>query len=156
MVITMILRGGKEKREKIHNRLLLGLSAVDIINSSALGVSTAAFPRAVGHLIYGAYGNQTSCTAQGFFLGLGIGASLYNAALCIHYLCVIKYNISDDVLRKYEKYMHGIPLGFASFVAIFAVSTGIIHPTVKANCWVSKVQPCIDHVFLIFTLLYWL
>ena len=137
MVITMILRGGKEKRGKVHNRLLLGLSTTDIINSSALLVSTAPFPRSVGHLIYGAYGCQISCSIQGFFLGVGISTGLYNAVLCVHYLWVIKYNVSHDVLKKYEKYLHGTAIIPTLFLATFAVSTNIIHPTVKANCWVS-------------------
>ena len=44
VIIFMILRKRKEKLERIHNRLLLGMSTVDVFNSAALGLTNLPIP----------------------------------------------------------------------------------------------------------------
>ena len=76
-IIMMIVRGGKEKLGRLHNRLFLGMSSIDILNSVALGASTAPFPRELNDIFYGAIGNKATCTLQGFFAALGGGEHIF-------------------------------------------------------------------------------
>ena len=75
MIVMMILRGGKAKLERMHNRLFLPMSSIDILNSIALGASTAPFPRELKDVFYGAVGNKATCVVQGFFTAFGSGES---------------------------------------------------------------------------------
>ena len=114
----MICRGGKERLKKIHNRLLMGMSFMDILNSVALGLFSTPFPKELSGIIYGASGTKATCTAQGFFITLGFSVPLYNCCLCLYYLAVIKYDKKEDELQKYEKYMHAIPIFIALSLAV--------------------------------------
>lgn len=137
LIICIIWKGGKEKRSRVHNRLLIGMSVFYIINSAALVISTAAFPRSVSTIIYGAIGNQFTCSMQGFLLSLGVAGPLYGSMLCINYLLVIKYNISDDVVKSYEKYLHAVALIPTISFSLFGVFSDIFHPSLKMICWAA-------------------
>eukprot|EP00546_Thalassionema_frauenfeldii_P014837 CAMPEP_0178908638 /NCGR_PEP_ID=MMETSP0786-20121207/8034_1 /TAXON_ID=186022 /ORGANISM="Thalassionema frauenfeldii, Strain CCMP 1798" /LENGTH=483 /DNA_ID=CAMNT_0020580563 /DNA_START=1 /DNA_END=1452 /DNA_ORIENTATION=+ len=113
------------------------MSVFTIVNSAALVASTAAFPRSVSTTIYGAIGNQFTCSMQGFLLSLGVAGPLYGGMLCINYLLVIKYNISDDVLKSYEKYLHAVALIPTISFALFGVFSDIFHPSLKMICWAA-------------------
>ena len=62
-------------------RVLVGMSIVDILASSAWFLSTWAVPE--GSFAYAA-GNEASCNFQGFLLQLAIRAPLYNCSLALH------------------------------------------------------------------------
>ena len=69
VIIRTILLGGKDKLSKLHNRLLFAMSVFDIINSLALGSSTAPFPSdedPTNEITQGGYGNKTTCSIYGF------------------------------------------------------------------------------------------
>ena len=59
---------------------------------------------------------------------------MYNASLCVYFLAVIKYNIQDDTLIKYERYMHGFAILPPLFGSIFAASFNLFHPRSKGVC----------------------
>lgn len=125
----MILRGGKEnKLSKIHNRIVMGMSIMDLLNDFALGAATLPAPREYSHLMLGASGNWLSCTIQGFLIVLGFSVPTYNAVLNSYYLAVIKYDISDDVLEKYEIFAHGYAVFPFIFLAVLGASFGLFGP----------------------------
>ena len=67
-------------------------------------------------------GNEATCTAQGFFLELGvIGSISYNFVLCVYYLLVIKYGKREDELKRVQKYLHLFPIVIALAFAFSAV-----------------------------------
>ena len=76
LIITMILKGGKERLGRTHNRLLLGMSFIDVFNSVALSLST--IPAPANTSISTAFGNTYTCITQGFFIALGLAVPLYN------------------------------------------------------------------------------
>ena len=137
LVIFMICRGGKERIKKIHNRLLMGMSFMDILNSVALGLFSTPFPKQLSSIIYGASGSTATCTAQGFFITLGFSVPMYNCFLCLYYLAVIKYNVKDDILEKYEIYAHAISILLPLAGSTVGAAFGVFRPTIKAYCWVA-------------------
>jgi len=138
-IIMMIMRGGKDSLSKIHNRMLVGMSSMDLLNNIALGISVLAVPREVDEFIYGAKGNLRTCTAQGFFVIAGISVPCYNSMLNLYYLAVIRYNTPDHVLEKYEPYGHGYALLAPLFFAIIGASFNVYGPTTNATyCSISN------------------
>lgn len=61
----------KAKRHSVYNRLLLGMSIVDVSTSIAYMFTTIPIPAGTDEVLW-AYGNTHTCTAQGFFIQLGI------------------------------------------------------------------------------------
>ena len=117
-IIYIILSDRKKKLCRLNNRILLAMSIADIINTFALGVSTAPLPRGT----YGAAGNVATCSAQGFLIQLGFAGPMYNAMLCISYLLIVKYNMKEHTIkRKYETCMHAIAILYPLVTAIIGV-----------------------------------
>ena len=139
LIIYMILKGGKQKLGKIHNRLLLCLSTIDVLNSTSLGLSSIPFPKEFrsSNLVYNAFGSDKTCTAQGFFIAFGMATPIYNSCLCLYYMAVIKYNVKDDTLAKYEKYMHFCALTGPLSIAVYVVVLDLVRPSIKGFCWID-------------------
>ena len=136
-IIFMILRRRKIRLALIHNRLLLGVSTLDIIASISLEVGTAAVVPSYTSYVYGASGTDVSCKTQGFLCMLLLGIPVYNASLCIYYLAVIKYDVKEHILQKYEKYMHGIPIFIALSLAVSALWLDLYQSTnYLVICWI--------------------
>ena len=89
------------------NRLLLGLCVADIMSSCAFTFSTVMIPKEVDYLYWNARGNMLTCNLQGFLSVMGSSASLYNCSICLYYLAIVKYNKSDNFIRKkIEPWLH--------------------------------------------------
>jgi hypothetical protein len=82
--------------------------------------------------------NQAACNAQGFFFVIGgILSPFYNCALCVYYLCVIKFNYSDTkIKKKIEPYLHAVPWTWASFCALYALASKSINAN-RTICWIE-------------------
>jgi hypothetical protein len=135
-ILIMILRSEKGL-SKLYHRIIFGLSISDILNSTALSFGTIPMPRGTEHA-WVALGNKGTCQAQGFFLTGGIGTVLYNCSLCVfYYLCVKHTMREEDIVLKYEKWLHGVPILWSLTAATIAVVTGSINPD-YANCWLQS------------------
>jgi hypothetical protein len=120
--------------------------------------STFAIPKGTPGLYFSS-GNQATCTAQGFFVQLGMIQPAYVASLSINYLMVIKYSKSDEYLSKYlEPWMHLVSLGYPLFGAIVMASLGYFNPNPNGcfigpspmDCYVKGKGPCVrgQHYYL--------
>jgi hypothetical protein len=101
-------------------RILLGMTIVDMLSSSAWFLSTWAVPKESGWPY--AAGNQASCNFQGFLLQLAIGAPLYNSSLALFYTLIIKLRWTDKQLISIERSIHIFILSFAvgsSFLLLY-------------------------------------
>jgi hypothetical protein len=114
----MISRG-RVGLARLQNRLLVCMSIFDLLGSLGQALSTAPIPRG-SNCAYGAIGNKGTCTAQGILVQLGLIVPCYNAMLSIYYLAVIKYNVSDETLVKYELPMHIMSIAPSLSVIIIA------------------------------------
>ena len=75
-LIILSILSDRRKRTKIHMRLVLGMSLIDISNSITFGLSTWPIPKNSGAVW--SIGNDSSCEAQGFFVQFGISAGTLN------------------------------------------------------------------------------
>lgn len=128
---------GIKKRENVYNRLLMMMSLYDILYSIWNFASTWPVPAGTP-FVYEAIGTQGTCVAQGFFLQFaGMAVPLYNAFLSLYYLLVIRFNVTENTLRKYvEPSMH-------AFAFIFAIGTGVaglvlqLYNFATLWCWIA-------------------
>ena len=121
-----------------YNRLLFGMCAFDITTSTCYAFSTLPIPRdSPRHWL--AIGNDTTCKIQGTLLVFSVlGGPLYNLALCVFFLCVIKYNMTDDKFRGgLEPYLHAVPTFYGLGTAIGTLAAGYINP-VHTLCYINS------------------
>ena len=86
-----------------------------------------------------ALGNDTTCRIQGALMVFSfISTPLYNLALCIYFLCVIRYNMTDERFGQlWEPYLHALPILYAIGAATYTLAAGYINPT-TTMCWISS------------------
>ena len=65
----------KSKRNSMFNRLLLGMSIIDVVTSIANMFTTMPMPADTDAVLW-SFGNLSTCTVQGFFVQIGIAAPL--------------------------------------------------------------------------------
>lgn len=102
-IVWIILKNGK--LGQLYHRLMLGMSVMDLIMTSA----TAAMPYVnrddVGFLF--ARGNERTCEAAGFFLQAWLGSTIYNAWLSVYFLLMVCYGYKEQqIVARMEPYCH--------------------------------------------------
>jgi hypothetical protein len=98
-------------------------------------------PKEMKYVVGLASGNMNTCNVNGFFFAFGLACNLcYLFGLIISYLSKIKYNISNQTfLKKYDKMIHVVTLGFTTFCSTFLVVTKSINSTNRAGfCYVLQ------------------
>jgi hypothetical protein len=107
-----------------YHRLLFGLSIADIMSSFAQALGSIMVPKEMHYFIPYAQGNTATCTAQEFFVAVGIiAAALYNCSICLYYLVIIRYNKKDEYIRnKLEPWFHGISIAIPLVVGFILIA----------------------------------
>jgi len=138
-LIIGILLSKWSKKKKVLNtrdRLLLGMSSIDLVASIANAFDVNAFP-ADTYGIVGAMGNQATCNLQGFFIQLGFGVPLYNAMLCVYTLLIVRMKWTDKFIAvRIEPFMHVIVLGYT----LTSATLGLVLDLYNSNgsfCWIE-------------------
>ncbi len=118
-LIWMIVRS-QEGICTTQHRILLGLSIFDIVSSLTYATfSTTAAPSDINYYMWNARGDQTTCTVQGFLIGVGVlGGLWYNAALNYNFLVVMQLTMKNKrgstreeyIRTKVEPFLHGAPI----------------------------------------------
>lgn len=122
----------KRKRRLVYHRILLCISGIDLIIGICMFLSTWPIPSSTG--IYGAVGTTQTCTAQGFFLQFSIMAPLYNAALSLYYLLMIRYNWTEERMHRLRLPVHGTILFFGLGTSIAGLFLTLYNPA-TLWCW---------------------
>jgi len=143
IIIRMILHAHYNRESarsraslKVRQRFMLCMSFFDILSSISNSFSTAAMPQIKE--TYGTNGNESTCITQAFFLQLGIAVPMYNAALCLYYLCVIRYSMTEKRLSGvFERSVHVIVITYALTTAIVGVTLDLFHDT-GFFCWLIE------------------
>uniref|UniRef100_A0A7S4T168 G-protein coupled receptors family 1 profile domain-containing protein n=1 Tax=Ditylum brightwellii TaxID=49249 RepID=A0A7S4T168_9STRA len=145
MIISSVCRS-KKNRTNIQQRILAAMSVSDV-------VVTCMF--LTGHLWATHYpelpstsgiGNKTSCMINGVIAWAFVFVSMsYNGSLAFYYLLFIKFNWSQQKLKKVEKWLHFYPFvnGLISIIVDMVQSSGttivlpwgICLPVVTASAW---------------------
>ena len=104
-----------ERRAKMTNLVILALSISDIIFSTTAHIF-GTWPGPQG-LVYGSSGNQVTCTAHGFLnIFSAFCAALYNMTLALTYLLQVRYEWSEEKLRRYQPFFVFIPIFFSVII----------------------------------------
>lgn len=134
LLIYIIICGGWAKICRVHSRILLIMSIIDVLSSFAFGLGSLPTPRDVT-CAYG-YGNYSTCTAQGFFIQLALSVPAYNAMMAIYFLAMIRYNMNETCLRKAEPYLHAIVL-IPTFGVAIAGACQNLYFRDSSQCWIN-------------------
>jgi len=121
-LIRMIMTS-KDRLSTTYHRLLLGMSVGDILFSLSQVTFGAISPSDMSYMVWNARGNLATCTANGFFVVMGMMLTLfYSCSLNIYYLILIKYNKSESYIRKkVEPFLHGVPISVALIWSIIGL-----------------------------------
>ncbi|CAB9502251.1 expressed unknown protein [Seminavis robusta] len=127
----------RRRFETVYHRLLLGLAVSDIIASIGFFLSTWPIPEE-SMTSWGAIGNLQTCEFQGFLIQLGLATPLYNAALSIYYVLLVRFNwkqASREMIR-FERVSHGVAVVLALGTAIASLVLNLYN---DANlwCWIA-------------------
>lgn len=144
--IIVEVAGSHAKRHSVYNRLLFCMSIFDFLVCMSYFASTWPIPRDSPGVLW-ALGTTQSCTAQGFFIQLGIVAPLYNCCLSIYYMLVVKYGVPEDYMaRNVEPWMHlgCLSIGLATAVASLPLT---LFNNADLWCWIAPLPfNCNDSV----------
>lgn len=110
---------------------------MDLLSSFAFAFSTIPGPAELDKY-YPLYGNEATCNAQGFLVQVGLGAPLYNAAMGIFYVLTIRFNVSNDFLkRKFIPVAHILIWGFMLSSAIAGLVLDLFGFDGALGCWID-------------------
>jgi hypothetical protein len=127
----------KQKRSATYHQILIGMSTFDIFGSLAHAFSTSPIPVYDSYHdpsgVYGAVGNDATCTAQGFFIQLGFTTIFYNIALSCYYQLAIIRNWKEGQFKAYKLWFH-VPTVLVGFCLAFG-AIPFYHNQIVA-CWV--------------------
>ena len=140
----------KIKRKSVYHTLMVAMSVFDIFGSTAWGLSSLPIPQydVYGNpaSVYGARGNDSTCTAQGFFIQLGYTSMFYNMSLSFYYLMVIRYSLREHQVNKYRVFIFLPPL----IVGLALACAGIPHyENVLYGCYIAPPPIAPDYVNLV-------
>lgn len=122
----------KKLRGTTYERLMLGLSSVDILNSIRLMVVPARY--------FPFTDPSPACTASGFLITLGFAGPMYNAVLSMYYLLVVVYDFTAHrIEQSYELWFHIIPIAYGVSAAFLGLAMGVYNPERDSvTCWVAE------------------
>lgn len=137
-IIIMAFRSRSRRHWTPYTRLLLGMSVSDIYFSFHISISTFLRPRETSPRVW-AFGNDTSCSIDGFLGQLAYSAILYNGMLSYYFLFAARFGLNNKTISKYiEPSMHVLSIGFPLVTASVGLVMGVYaEPTMGMGCWVN-------------------
>jgi hypothetical protein len=130
------IRRNRSDSLSTRHRLLAGMSVCDILSSSAWFLTSWPIPEDFPFGIWNA-GTERTCSAQGFFIQLGIGAVIYNACLALFYLLVVRYGWKDAyIAKRVEPWMHFAAVAFALSAGVTGLALDLYNPN-GWNCSIA-------------------
>jgi hypothetical protein len=133
----------KKKRQSMYHRLLLCMSISDW-NSSfwTYVLSSWMLPSesySANTTFFSASGTWATCNLQGFMFQLGIATPLYNAALSLYYVLLLKYNWTPkQMARQIEPYLHAGIISFSVATSIAPLFMTLYNPTITSWCAITE------------------
>ena len=141
-IIYLILRPSErsEKLSKMYHRLMLALSANDLLSSIAVFIGSWAMPKDNVHALEmrGNVGTWETCRAQGFFVTFGyFNCMFYNAVLSLYFLLYVKYRWREDRFRAWDLTVHGLAIVLSLVVSLCPLWFDAYNVTIKF-CWIQS------------------
>lgn len=133
----------KTLKNSAYYRLMLAMSISDFMVSFAWFCTTWPIPKDENSIdnpsdyVYGNSGTIQTCTAQGFFVQLGIITPFYNALLaCYYYLTIRREWKEKEFKRKVEYIGHFIAISFGFGTAIAGLVMDLFNNS-YVWCWIA-------------------
>jgi hypothetical protein len=133
----------KTLRNSAYYRLMLAMSISDFIVSIAWFCTTWPIPSDENSpdnpsdKVYGNSGTMQTCTAQAFFIQLGIITPFYNALLaCYYYLTIRREWKEEEFKRKVEYAGHFVSIAFGLGTSIAALVMKLFNNSI-VWCWIA-------------------
>jgi len=133
----------KTLKNSAYYRLMLAMSCSDFIVSFAWFMTTWPIPKDINsidnpsQIVYGNSGNTQTCTAQAFFIQLGIVTPFYNALLASYYYLTIRREWKEEDFKcriEYAGHFMSISFGFGTAVAGLVME---LFNNSKVWCWIA-------------------
>jgi len=131
-IFLIMCRGVKKTT---YHRLILGMSICDLSSSVAWFCTTWPIPRGTPG-VYGAIGNQETCSAQAFFAQFSLSTVMYNGSLAIYYVLVIVKGWKDSRIEKIEPLLHVNAITWGLSTALASIGLTLFNQ-VGWDCWIS-------------------
>jgi len=132
-IMFLIVFRSRDALDRVYHRIMFGMSAADVLMSTAIAVTTLAMPR---DSIYGQFeglmlGNQATCNIQGFLFTFGgLCTSMYNASLMVYFYLSIHNRMSDaNISRCIEPFLHIASVGYGLVLGIAFLVFELYNPT---------------------------
>lgn len=106
-IIFDILRE-RSRRQELYQQIMILMSVFDIIGSTAYAFTSAPIPSE--YYYEGAYGNDATCTAQGFFIQVGTVAGYVNVSLAFYYFLAITKEMNEARLKTHRLWFFICPV----------------------------------------------
>ena len=137
-MIWMIYTTWKNIRKNTYHRLMFGLSFHQLSDSTWAIIGPAAVPKDTPNGPYGAIGNTTTCTIQGFFGQVSFCVPFYYVLLSVYSFVLIKHKFQLSKYIQYEKYLHILAHVFPIGSAFYLLSLDAFNYTGHFDCWISS------------------
>jgi len=139
IIIYMAYLSRKSRPWTPYNRLLVGMSVFDIITSIALASAAFSNPKETSNKAL-AMGNDSTCSAMGFFNQISYSGTLYNASLSFYFLFTARFGMKNaQIARRIEPTMHIFNVGFPLITGFIGLFVGVYgEPEVGVGCWVNR------------------
>ena len=131
-IISTVIRS-PYYRQRIYHRIMMGCAVAVMITACLQMWGAAASPRegqpgAADHTIFGARGNTTTCSIQGFLIYVSsFAVPLYYISLSLLSLMAFRSKFKVQELIWIEKWIHiavyAVPLSSGSYLAMFSLSS---------------------------------
>eukprot|EP00979_Chaetoceros_neogracilis_P002575 scaffold435_cov275-Chaetoceros_neogracile.AAC.27 len=143
LILILIIHRSRVGLSTIYHRIMYCMSLADIMSSLAMALGSLLMPKDMIYTQFesAVYGNTTTCTAQG--IGFLLGANLvfaYNTALCVYYLCSIRYKMTEASIRKrVEPFFHICAVFGSVSITIYLCAVNLFNPN-PWDAWCTAVD----------------
>ncbi len=138
LLLASYILSSKKRRSSVFGRIMVGLSISDLFSSAMMFLST--WPMRTDtwlQLHWGAAGTTGTCSAQGFFLQLGLcTATFYQATLLLYYFLTIVKEKRESQIKKWEIFFHLVPCSVGLGTSIAGLVLKLYNPISRGSvCW---------------------
>ena len=134
-ILYIVLWDWQRKSRRLYHRLLLLYSAIDVVCSTNFALSAALVPRGTPGT-WGAAGTRSTCQASGFISQFTFSLGLYATFICVHYVLILRYNVTERFLAKrVEPVVHFVALLTPLVTGIVMLLKGNYNPANAIIGW---------------------
>lgn len=136
IIVSMALKSRRNTTKKWtpYNRLVTAMSCFDIVTSLTLALAPFLYPKETSLKAW-VIGNDTSCSAIGFFQQLLYAVIMYYGSLSIYFVLTARFGFSNkEIAHRVEPFMHVICFGYPLVTAFAGLFLGAYaEPEVRSH-----------------------